>query len=494
MNIRLLFAIILFLSISTSGGAQIQVLPRKIPPMTVSVEISEETRDSLVGYIQALVNKYAELGTLLDRDKEVNEKSINRFSKLFLPNAELQADYRETPGEKYNTVSEYTYEIYRRLRFDGIKVRIESAEISEIKYDVDGFYTIELKISKLIYNPLDENNMVKTVASGKRVVQLVTVSAEQGDLENPRIYRIRGYAPFKQIPIYIRLRGITAGLGMRSFNVNPSSLWESNHSTSEFLVSSGPVISGGFEYATNRLPFNSEGKGNLFFNFGLFWEKMTVNTNIREFGIDYFSSIAADQGNDQIQYARKVSDLHAKEEIGLTSVVMPLGVSLRVSNNPKTCLLLSFQVKPGIVIKTGGVMAGRGNYSAYLSASNWDTDQRTALNALFIENPNAYQPLVIGERELSGTPGLELRSVNVTTSLSPRYYRRLSTSNPAPTLMLGVDFSLGLTSPLRHTAGETELFTFPDRYEGSILTHYTDGLTTMGISFMIGIHQQLSSK
>ena len=461
--------------------------------MEVSATISESTRDSLVDYTSNLVNRYAELSTLLDGGREVNQKSVEKFGKLFLPNAQVQADFYEQPPERYYTVSEYTSDVYRRLRYDGIKVRVENAEISEIRFDVDGFYTIELKLTRLIYNPLDNSGMVKSIASGKRFTQIMTVSVQEGDIENPKIYRIQGNSVPRRTPDYVRFMGVTAAGGVRKFDVKTSLLWDNTHSASGFLVTSGPVVSGGFEFATNRLPFSTSGSGKVFLNFGFFWEQMTITSRISDFSIDYFPATAFDPVNNPFQYSRKVSNLQATEDISLASVVVPLGLSFRVVGKPRSSLLLSFLLKPGIVIKTSGSMTGTGNYSAYVNASNWDTDKKNAINMLVINDPTAYLPLIIGERELSGIPAPVLQSVSLTTSFSPRYYRRLGSRNPSASLMFGVDLSLGISSPVSHSSSQTDLFTYPDKYEGSVLTHYTEDMTTLGISFIIGIHQQLLS-
>lgn len=493
MNTRVILTLLFLMLYFRDSYAQVSVFPSKTPPMEISAGISDNARDSLIDFATILINKYAELGTLLDRNSEVNEKSVEKFRKLFYASAELQADYRENPSEKYNTVAEYTAEVYKRLRFEGVKFKIESAVILGMQYDQAGIYTLNLKVTKLIFNPLNDNGMVRSIASGKRVTQFFTLSCEEGIIHTLRIYKIKGVA-LKPSANYVRFSGVTVGVGEQKISVSNSQLWETAHkSQSSFSVTSGPVLSGGFEFTTNRLPFNRSGSKKVFLNTGVFIEQMSILTKIDNFGIDYFSADASDSDNNIFMYLRKVSSLNASEKINLTSVSVPVGFSLSVKSTPRTDFLIGIRLKPGFVVSQNGSMTGEGFYTAFVGASNWNTDIKTAFNTAVIDDSNAYLPLIVRKRELSGEPKPGLRSFSLTASLSPRYYRRLSARNPSASLMIGVDFNFGLTSPFVHNSSESDLFTFPDKYEESVLTHYSKNMTSLGVSFIIGVHQQLSS-
>jgi hypothetical protein len=461
--------------------------------MEVADGISDNARDSLIDFATVLINKYAELGTLLDRNSEVNEKSVEKFRKLFYASAELQADYRENPSEKYNTVAEYTAEVYKRLRFEGVKFKIESAVILGMQYDQAGIYTLNLKVTKLIFNPLNDNGVVRSIASGKRTTQFFTLSCEEGSIHNLRIYKIKGVAS-KTAASYVRYSGVTAGAGEQKFNITPSQLWETTHkSPSSLAVTAEPVISAGFEFSTNRLPFNRSGNKNVFLNAGIFIDRVSILTKIDEFGIDFFSADASDTDNNILMYLRKVSKLSATEKMNLTSVSVPVGFSMRLKSTSLTDFFIGIKLRPGFVISANGSMTGEGFYTAYVGASNWNTDIKTAFNTAVIDVSSAYLPLIVRKRELAGEPKPELRSFSLTASLSPRFYRKLSLRNPCTSLMIGADFNLGMLSPFVHQSSESDLFNFPNKYDGSILTHYTKNMTSLGVSFIVGVHRQLSS-
>ena len=493
MNTRVIFTLLFLMLYFRDVYAQVSVFPSKTPPMEISEGISENARDSLIDFATVLINKYAELGTLLDRNSEVNEKSVEKFRKLFYASAELQADYRENPSEKYNTVAEYTAEVYKRLRFEGVKFKIESAVILGMQYDQAGIYTLNLKVTKLIFNPLNDNGIVRSIASGKRVTQFFTLSCEEGSIHTLRIYKIKGVA-LKPAANYVRFSGVSVGVGEQKISVTPSQLWETAHKLeSSFAVTAEPVISGGFELTTNRLPFNRSGNKNVFLNAGVFVDRVSILTKIDEFGIDFFSVDASDTDNNILMYLRKVSELNASEKINLTSITVPVGFSMRVKSTPGTDFLIGIRLKPGFVVSQNGSMTGEGLYTAYVGASNWNTDIKTAFNTAVIDDSNAYLPLIVRKRELSGVPIPELRSFSLTASLSPRYYRRLSPRNPSTSLMIGADFNLGLLSPFIHKFSDSDLFNFPNKYDGSILTHYSKNMTSLGVSFIVGVHRQLSS-
>lgn len=488
----LLLAILLSSTMATAQALRINTSGPPLPQLPPGM--SSDQQQQILKSVEQTLNEYAEAATLMDSDaNKVTGESIDRFRSLFNAVARIPKDFLEFVPKELYSLSSYCDEVFNRLEYRGVQLKVNSARLLSIEDDPSGFYVIKVEVKKTLFNYLSERGGPETQLAGRPFKQQFYFDVLKQDLSIAKIASIRG-EPIKAVADYARYLGPSLGLFLPLANAQASNFWTENHAANSTLsVNGGFSFSAGFDFMTNRLMPRRSPSKKLFASVGLHFNFLSLVTKLEDFSISRFEATASNDIHTQ-KYERSANGLNAKERLSISALTVPIGLAFQLESKRKWDGFLALRLLPAFTLVSSGSLSGEGPYSAYLEDANWDSSLPNAVNPAHLDDPNKFGPFQIGDRALTGTPNADFSSFSLAAQLSPSAYIHLSDLNPNWSLMLGLDFTYYFGSPVEHQGAETDILNYPDDYETSILQHYNTGLSLLAVGFRIGLHHRLITK
>lgn len=465
------------------------------PEPIIAASISPELRNQIILSVEQKLNEYIELGSLLDKSqRRVTSVSIDRFRALFNAAAELPKDYLEFVPTQPVGLSEYCNEVFQRLETRGLQMTISAARLLEIIDDPTGFYVIRVAVDKSLYNYLAEHGGSKISTSGRHFKQIFHFDILKTRPEEVKIANIMGETR-PPAADYARYFGPSLAVGLPLVQSTLSDNWNNrSESQGNLSINGGVSFAIGFDYITNRLLPRSAPRKNLFASVGIHLTTSSLSTKLENVSIGEFSAVASTQ-NDTLAYQRSAQDIQAKEVLTVTSLTIPVGIAWRLKSSRKVDVFVAARLLPSFTLTDWGRLDGEGTYAASIAGASWRSDHPNAVNPEQLDDPSKFGPFIIGQRSLEGSPSPTVAPFTLAIQLSPQAYIRLSDTNPNWSLLLGLDLHYQFKSSIEHEdSGAGDLFQFPDDYSGSILQHYTSGLSLFTPSLRLGLLHRMVTK
>lgn len=459
-----------------------------------NLETSDRTK--VVASVRDLLNEYATAATLLDnKQRKVTSNSINQLRGLFNPTARVIKDYEEYIQGESIDIRTYTDQIFNRMLRTGLKVKIESASLKEVKYDPDGYWIAIVELDKSFYNAATASQEVKDISSGRFMKQLMQVDIKVDDLERVKISSIKCLGcETVLVDDFVRYMGPSIGLSTGAFSPSLSSYWNNNHASSSFETSGGLGFSIGVDFMTNAFLAKGATQKKLFLLGGLRYSTYQMSTEVSDFELAPFSEMAS-MDNISLPYQRSAREVSFTEDISVGVLEIPLGVAYRLKSGIKSDFLIGVKLVPSFVLAASGDISGTGTYDAEITEAMWRLLEAGATNPDQLNESTKFGPfqaganLPISENADPSTAGFLLAA-----QISPTYYLHLSEEESSWSILVGLDLNLHLGSFLSHDDASSDILKFNDDYSSSFLQHYTDGMSAVTFGFRIGLHHRLTSR
>jgi hypothetical protein len=465
------------------------------PAPKVPYSLSAELRQRLIAGAELKLAAYAEAATLLDKSKNrVTGESIARFKSLFNAAAELPKDYLEFVPDRPASLNEYCNDVFQRLEVRGVQMRINAARLVSIIDDPSGFYVVVVQVDKSVFNYLSESGGEKISPGGQHFKQEIHFDILKEDLDFVKIANIRG--EFRPVAAeYARYFGPGIGFSLPFAQPVFSSYWTDrpDAASSSLSIGGGLSFAVSFDLVTNRLLPRAAPNKNVFASAGLQAGLLSLRTKLEDFSNREFDAQAV-SGEHSLNYRRSVAALQAKERISIAYLSLPVGLALRVKESKKFDVFLAARLWPIFALSSSGNLSGTGTYTASIPGANWNSGRSNSVNPAHLNDPNKFGPFQIGDRRLEGTPNPDIKPFSLAVQLSPFTYIHLSDLNPNWSLLLGLDLTYHLSSPMGHDGTAGDILRYPDDYDTSILQHYTTGMSLFSLGFRVGLHHRLVTK
>ena len=336
--------------------------------------IDNATADKIKALIRKSLGNYYRLGHLWDPNDNyaVTQESVTKFNELFDDNTKVLSDIA-----KYNGIiissENYSSSVLDYLTAVGIDFDIPSAVVDKIREDKAGYYKVEILLTKVLFNGLDNDNSQFRCKSGRKFELIMNYRIDKDDLTRAYISNISG-SLIKDCEDAHPKWGYYAGVEMGLPTANTTDFFNENMST--LTVTSSPVIMGSVG-AFYLKPITTKEK--TFLNFGLQIGYASIKTTISPNEYVQKNVLHAFNGDNNGLYSafdrRVVIEKQFVENHGAINVAIPLGIRQLVKTNNNETFRISLQamVVPTFQIfsltKWKGRMSYYGDF-AFLNGKN----------------------------------------------------------------------------------------------------------------------------
>lgn len=506
MKKRYTLLLLLFCTLSLLNGQEVrlEIAPDlKVSPGSGFTE--EDTKKQILNGLQEILDEYAEAATLKDKNRGlVTGESIERFHALFSPTAKIVDDFREYPSEEipYN---DYSSRVYSLMESEGVQVSIEEAVLKEVIDDPAGFYVLVMEVEKSIFNQLNSSGRVEDNTSGRYYTQEFRLDIPKVNLDQIKITGIKGGGDVLLPADYYRYISFSARGVLASTNLTTVSSWATNHPNASLSGQAGVGYSLGVEWATNQFinPAKASNK-KLGFSIGIRYARQPINTNLSNFSLLPFDTAVVDTGGMILTqpYRRLVSEVRGEEEINISLLEIPIGLSYELVEQKTFRLLLNARVVPSLIIAGSGRFEGSGTYDGVflrempngsLEPLEFRLLEMQAIDRSQIDdNEEGFGLYDVGESQsINEEADLNLNSFTLGLQLEPVAYFDFGDYNPVWGIMAGLSLNYQLNSFLEHDATGDEMLRYSNDYNGSILQRYAESASVFSIGFRLGVYHKL---
>jgi len=480
---------------------------RNAASLRVDPSISQAQLKQIIKTVENTLNEYTAASKLIDLDqKRVTEKSIDRFNKLFTPNAKVVKDYAEFVPMELMSYRSYSREVYNMFKLKGVEYVIQSAELVEVKSTALGFYEPIVMVNKKMYSYLTADGATKSIPSGRLERQKFRFDILKDDPTRANISRIDHAVTLDPPDEYTRIFSVSAGVGSSSYSPSTSSYWDQAHRNSSLDVKGGIDFSIGAELVMDKfLSSKTSSNRPLAFSVGLRYASHQVKTELRSFSIEPFEQTAV-QDTASNRYWRHVGPVTGDESIRFSTLEIPLGVAYKLMKKQTSMVFLHARFIPSFVIGGSGNLKGNGFYDGILinedaSTSGLNTASQMRILRMIatdqdkIKATNGWEPYKVGRDEqidLDADP--ELSGSTFAIQLSPTGYFNFSDDNPSWGVMIGLDLTYRFGSFIKHNPVDSTLdnaLKYTDDFEGSLMSYYTEKVSGFHYGVRIGLFQRL---
>lgn len=325
--------------------------------------IDKATADKIKALIRQSLGNYYRLGHLWDPKDNyaVTQESVTKFNELFDDNTKVLSDIA-----KYNGIiissENYSSSVLDYLTAVGIDFDIPSAVVDKIREDKAGYYKVEILLTKVVYNGLDNDNSQFRCKSGRKFDLIMNYRIDKDDLTRAYISNISG-SLIKDCEDAHPKWGYYAGVDFGLPTANTTDFYNTNMST--LNMSSSPVIMGSIG-AFYLKPLTTKEK--TFLNFGLKIGFASIKTTIDPGEYTQKNVSHAFNGENNGLYKafdrRVVIEKQFVESHGAINVAIPIGIRqlVKTNNNETFRISLEAMIVPTFQIFSLTTWKGRMSY------------------------------------------------------------------------------------------------------------------------------------
>lgn len=320
--------------------------------------VNEDTLRLIEQLICNALEKYITAATFLDNSGAgVTGTTASKFQQLFTSGSSLHlSDYREYPENI--PVSDYREDVFKFFKHTGIRFEIADPHIENISYDPDGFYYVDLSMSKSVPGYLDDRTYEIKQSGKKREFNLnlkyiivrrvmndpLIESAISDEIIKPEEKRtLITFSPDINLPFV---------------NGTPVEGFSSITSNTTLGGSPGPGFQ--IELMSNFASKYKSLRKPLFLTIGLGVKTFSVNADLAGF---------IDSGVDStidMRYGLETARIDALEDrLPFTSLTLPVGISYRLvqSGTKNFELFIGGKLVPTYILESEGLFDVKGFYN-----------------------------------------------------------------------------------------------------------------------------------
>ena len=302
--------------------------------------------------------KYVKYGTLLDKSEENERNPVTKFKKLFNSNAKVWDDLKLKSNVV--TLDEYLNSL-NTIQFteNGLKYDIDSAYIKNIVVE-EPYYKIKIRYDKLMFVGLENENPIVYKKNPARFPLLMTIQIATGNMENIEIIDISCTDCARPDPLRESYIGVNFSYGIPGINILPGHFLTDNYTDLKGMIKGKSELTFGADYMRNV-----KGGANLFWNIGLRYNLMNIETKLTE-KVSYNQKKSFD---DIVFYNRLVDmDQGATENINIQYISIPLGLSYRFISGTIHSLFLGANIIPQYHLRVNYNF--KGNFDRQMNIDN----------------------------------------------------------------------------------------------------------------------------
>lgn len=320
--------------------------------------VNEDTIRLIEQLICNALEKYRTAATFLDNSGAgVTGTTASKFQQLFTSGSSLHlSDYREYPDNI--PVSDYREDVFKFFQHTGIQFEITDPHIRNITYDPDGFYYVDVYVTKSVPAYLDDrtyeikqsgkkrefNLNIKYIIVSRNMADPLIESAISNEIIKPEEKRtLITFSPDINLPF-------VSGTPIEGY----SSI------TSNTTLGGNPGPGFQIELISNFTSKYKSLKKPLFLTIGLGVKTFRVNADL--VGLGDSDTIFTIDMRDGLRTAR----IDALEDrIPFTSLTLPVGISYRLvqSGTKNFELFLGGKLVPSYILESKGSFDAEGFYN-----------------------------------------------------------------------------------------------------------------------------------
>lgn len=497
--LKFFYACLFLLVVCSTNILTGQNLKMRVPvDLEAPIELSIQDRQTIIQTLEKVLNEYGEAARfIIDGENQVTAAAVERFERLFSPTARIVKDYTENIPNDLIAYKDYSSNIFALMPVQGLQLRLEVIELSEIQDDPAGFYVAIVRVEKSTFNYVNAQGEVKT-SSGRFFEQQFRFDIPKTNLDKASITRIDRVCKGKECDPaddYTRIFSFYAGGGSTSASVTTSSFWDRTHADNVLDASGGSYFSVGTELVLNRI-INSRKARKKSFNLilGLRYSNLQIEGNLDRFEIDPFP-VEATNGTESQEYMRMVGPVKGTEDISFGLIEIPIGVGYRLVENKRFQLHLQAKVLPTLALSASGDFSGQGKYDAIIAGTELRLLGENAVDVALLDNELGFGPYEVGiDQAINQSADPETAGFMLGFQVSPVLYFDFSNYNPTWGLMIGLDFTTYFSSPIEHDGLDEDLLQFKEEYQASLLQRYAEDLSMTSLGLRIGLYHKLDTE
>lgn len=457
--------ICIFSPLSTIWGQEKEI---RINTYVLSVYVDDlpaESEERIIQTASNIFRDYVRAADLWDEQfDEVTQGSIEQFKELFGQNTQIVNDLAE--NFVLNNYNDYAADISEYLTGQGVDFDMPAVALMILRYDEAGYYIIEAKAEKTVYNGLGIDNLpLPRCKTGRLYMLDFTISIPENNLDYGEIIEISGTLKrgCEDANLFLGF-GARYGLDIGGTKFTPSTFYKN-----ELMNSNGQVSGLGFEHNIKRaisagvnfqVPITK--RELLFLNVGAYYGNNILEGSINgqylkendQIGIEGINDVAT-MGENGANYSGQkfISIDKGFEEISIQTLEILIGVRLRKSfrNFNEFAFVGDILVVPSLSLSSSSELKVDNVIYSGLFDSDGISD-----NAQQVPFPDPNDEDGIDEQlerwgfgkrsNIKNKPTIE-STFNISLRISPGIQYQF---NEKLLGELSVDYSLGITSFLNH--------------------------------------------
>jgi len=446
--------VLLFLLAVLRMYAQINIT--KSPTLTLPASISLTQCDEIIKALNEKLENYKKTATLFNKkNNRIDRESVEDFKKNFSLDAKVLNDLYEYREEYLQDLDGYINIVRLYFPNAGIRFGISNPVLESIE-ETDSRYSVVIKLEKQTERFYNANG---EVLDGVRIQKLAFVyDIRKGELNSSKITLIRYGGPDIDPPSpYFNYYGLelSAGIANWSFNNKLPETATNSKAGGKIKNLNGKAWSVGGTFRSNFFAKEKSPSKNLFLIGGVRLSSSDFKVELSSYSVAplYRSEALNSKGEKTDSLYRLGHDIQVTEQYSSMGLSVPVGLSYRILNKPKSALMLDVCYVPTFDFIANTTVKGEGVYEIKQGNNNFTSLlQPDALDAFI--NDNALDKRNI---DYSTKPTKQLSN---SVGLSLMYYKDLQDDLSCLGIAIGLDVLWGLTAKIKDITIDSDKFEY----------------------------------
>ncbi len=429
--------------------------------LTMIEDVDEEDLIDVQASVESAFVKYRSYASLKGPSGTVDQTGISNFSELFNINASIGNDVALLDYGSKIDVYEYTNLVYQNLPDLGLDYTLVDPYYRTLSYDNAGYFIMEVKVNKVVYNGLDNNLKPSRCNKGRIFGMIMTFEVSEDDFEEVEITSIESE--------------LIQDCDDASFSVSVGgrygiALGDAEAQLNQLHTNTSPLARTSSDLAVNIANLNTISAGVManFYPFSNQKMSLHIGVNYAQYGFDldpegeYETIEKVDKDDTPYQLAVAFGESFI-DEYNYTGVEIPVGIGFQYDFSPSFSFTPRLFVIPTLGLSSTSSLTGDVNYSGvYDFGTSGDAGVVTGTTGSVNENNTEFT-----HSRLEGissynynTYDLQGKETDASTALSIQaslaLYFRLSLSDKAQ-IIVGPDYRLAVTSLYEHEAVNNQI-------------------------------------
>ncbi|MEI6410840.1 MAG: hypothetical protein WCR52_15730 [Bacteroidota bacterium] len=499
--------LLLFIACAANGQVKIQ----RALDLSLENQIPEPEINRIVNALNLRLEEYGKAATLFNKNtRSINDESVAEFKNLFTPDAKICNDLYEYE-EQLQGLNQYIGIAMDYFEREGIRFTLSDPVLKSIK-EVDQHYICSVSLKKETEKYYKGNGEI--IAEPKIHELEFVFDIQKNDWNSTKISAIRSYKLLSIIAPYVQYLDNTISFGVLQTSYSIAQEFKDFAKSGDLSIKSGFRIGDGFTWRSNFLAPLKSSKKNLFVTVGLQGTYTALETELKDYSIfpEKIDSLYSGSGDFYDYLYREAKAINVIEKIQNINLNLPIGLSYRVLNKPKTALFFEVSYIPSFSLYSKSTTTGTGRYDKVIYMNNntfngYQYSQVEEIDRLYSLGVNSNSVIEDGNKSFLGEKNIDYSfkpkvKISHQVGLSATIFNDFFKRNKTFGIAIGVDAIFELQPFVNNVVGlkrpEFEYISTSgkDLYvlDSSLLGPYIQDVKVRNIGLHIAFYQKRSRK